>query len=50
MVVRDTDQTAVEHPMRSPGKGKSIVYNIRPIGFNGPYVRGFDLGPSVSVD
>ena len=28
MIVRDADQAAVKHPMRGPGEGKSIAYDL----------------------
>src|SRR3954463_8443661 len=41
MIVRDADQAAVKHPMRSPREGNSVADDVRPIGLNRSYVRGF---------
>jgi len=49
-IVCDADQAAVKHPMRGPREGKAVAYDIRSIGLDRPYMRGFDLGPSPAID
>jgi hypothetical protein len=48
-IIRDANQSAVKHPMCGSREGKSVAHDVRPVGLDRPYMRGFDLGPPAAI-
>lgn len=49
-IIRQADQTPVEHPMRGSGKRDSVRQDIRAVGFNRPDMGSVDLSAAATID
>ena len=49
-IVRQRNQTSVEHPMSCARERQTVRYDIGSIAFHGPYMRSIDFGPPSSID
>ncbi len=49
-IVRNANQTAVEHPVCDARKSNSVGKNVRPARFHRPNMGGIDLRPATTID
>lgn len=49
-VIGQTDQPAIEHPMRRSRKRKPIADDVRPVRLHGANMSGSDLGTTATID